>query len=241
MIRRFGFLFFAAVLALAPGLLTANTITVFTPGGATDTTLDPVDASGTFSTGAGTVTIDLSNLLTAAQMKNVGQDLSDVFFTLDTTTSSGSVSSSTGTFISVGAGGVVTSTVSDLVGADLIGWGLTNVGGTYHLNGLGGLETPENTIIGGTAGSFTPYSNANASIDGNAPHNPFVQGAGHFVLSIAGVTAATNISNVVFSFGTTPGDNVPALGVPEPRFNVLLLFAGIMASAFVYRRRYRTA
>jgi hypothetical protein len=239
MIRRFQFLTLAVGFTLTSGLLMANTVTVSTAAGATNGAGDPVDASGTFTTGAGTVTIDLSNLLTATQMLNVGQDLSDVFFTLDTTTSSGSVSSSTGTFIDVGAGGVVTSASSGLAGPDLIGWGLSNTGGTYHLNGLGGGATPANTIIGGTPGSFTAYSSANNSIDSNSPHNPFVQGTGHFVLSIAGVTAGTNISDVVFSFGTTAGDNVSP--VPEPGFNVLLLFAGITASAFAYRRRSRIA
>jgi len=242
MIRRFQLLSLAAGFTLASGLLMANTVTVSTPAGAISTMgAGSVDASGTFTTGAGTLTIDLSNLLTAAQMKNVGEDLSDVFFTLDTTSSSGSVSSSTGTFISVGSGGTVSSAVSDLAGPDLIGWGLTNAGSTYHLDGLGGLETPQNTIIGGTPGSFTKYSSANSSIAGNGPHNPFVQGTGHFVLSIAGVTAATNVSNVVFSFGTTTGDNVPAAAVPEPGLNALLLFAGITASVFGYRRRSRSA
>jgi hypothetical protein len=241
MLRRFRVLSVFAVLGLSPVLLTADTVVFSTGVGATESGGNPVDASATFTTGSGTLTIDLSNLLTAAQVGNVAQNLSDLSFTLDSGTT-GSVTSSTGTFIDVGTGGAVTSASSvSGSGTDLIGWALTSDGtGGFLLNGLAGsLAGPAQTIIGGTAGSFTAYSSANASIDNNGPHNPFVQGTGEFVLSIAGVTSSTNISNVVFSFGTTAGDNVGS--VPEPRFYSLFLFAGIMTAAVVYRRRSRTA
>lgn len=228
----------ALMLALGSSAL-ANTVTFLTPPGATSAG-GAVDASATFTTGADTLTIDLSNLLTAAQVGNVGQNLSDLFFTLDTTSSSGSVSSSSATFVNIDGSG--DATIATVPGTDPIGWALTNSGSDYLLNGLaGGAFTPAHTIIGGTPGDTTdPYSAANASIAGNGPHNPFVQGTGEFVLSIPGVTAGTNVSDVVFSFGTTAGDNVTGV-VPEPRFTSLLLFAGIMTAALVYRRKSRTA
>src|SRR5215472_2478449 len=86
----------------------ADTVTVSTAPGATSSSGSPVDAAATITTGAGTVTIDLTNLLTAAQVTNVGQNISDLFFTLDTTTSAGSVSSSSASFINVDASGNVT-------------------------------------------------------------------------------------------------------------------------------------
>jgi hypothetical protein len=207
-----------ALAALGTPSANADTVTFFTPLGAMNLGQN-VDASATITTGAGTVTIDLSNLLTAAQVRSIGQNLSDLSFTLDSTTSSGSVASSAGKFIDVGSGGTVTAASSKLLGSNLIGWVLSNSGGNYELNGLGALASPAQTIIGGTAGSFTAYSSANASIDGNSPHNPFVQGTGYFVLDIAGVTSTTDISNVAFSFGTTPGGIVRA---PEPSSLVLL-------------------
>lgn len=223
-----------AALALAPALLTANTVSISTAPGSMSAG-GAVDATAVITTGAGTVTIDLTNNLTASAVKNVGQNISDLFFTLDTTTSSGSVSSSSASFVNVDSNG--NATAASVAGTDPIGWGLSNSGGTYHLDGLGGSFTPAHTIIGGAGAAL--YANANASIAGNNPHNPFVQGTGHFVLSIAGVTAGTNISNVIFSFGTTSGDNVG--GVPEPRFYSLLLFAGIIGAAILHRRRSRTA
>ena len=234
--RRLKMISCCAALVFAPALLTANTVSISTAPGSTSAG-GAVDATAVITTGAGTVTIDLTNNLSAAAVKNVGQNLSDLFFSLDNTATSGSVSSSTGTFVDVASDGSVSAGTSQSGSAtDLIAWSLENTGpGSFHLNGLNGPLLQ--TIIGG-AGAAS-YPNANASIAGNGPHNPFVQGTGHFVLSIAGVTAATNISNVIFSFGTTSGDNVS--GVPEPRFYSLLLFAGIIGAAILHRRRSRAA
>lgn len=219
----------------------ADTVTFFTPVGAMSGG-QQVDASAYITTGNGTVTISLSNLLTATQVRSIAQNLSDLSFTLDTTTSSGSVASSTGTFINVNDigsihGAVTTASSTSGSASNLIGWVLANSGGNYELNGLGALASPAQTIIGGTAGSFAAYSSANSSIDGNGSHNPFVQGTGYFVLDIAGVTAATDISNVAFSFGTTPGSTVSA---PEPS-SLVLLGIGLLGLVGLAGRKLITA
>lgn len=224
-------------LALA-GLTSAANAAVFTfmtPGGSQDAASEKVSASVTFTTGTNTLSISLSNLLTAAEVKSVGQNLSDIFFDLNNVKTGGSVGSSNSTFVSVGTGGVVTSDVSGASGPNFMGWGLTNNGsGEWHLNGLGGSETPENTIIGGTAGSFTAYSNANASIKNNGPHNPFAQGTATWVLNISGINSDTRVTGAVFSFGTTAGDNVPGTPTPEPASMAVL---GIGALALIRKRR----
>ena len=68
-----------------------------------------------------------------------------------------------------------------------------------------GRGQPTDLIIGPPGGAT--YSNANSSIAGNGPHNPFVNQTGTFVVTVAGVTAATNITSATFSFGTTQGDS----------------------------------
>jgi hypothetical protein len=197
----------------------ANTFTFVTPSGSTDPAGEPVDAQAVLMTGTGSLSIALSNLLTASQMKSAGQLISDLSFTLTGVTSTGSVTSSTATFVNVAADG--TPSMATVTGTDQVGWKFSNSGSTYTLDGLAGTATPAHTIIGGTAGDFTTaYSGANASIAGNGPHNPFAQGTADWVLSIPGLTDTTSISSVVFSFTTASGVDVTGVpktgGVPEP-------------------------
>jgi len=91
------------------------------------------------------------------------------------------------------------------------GWNLEFVGGAIHLNDLGVAGQPAQTILG-HAGPGGVYTNANGSIAGNGPHNPFLVGDVTFNLGIAGLAADTQVSDVVFSFGTVAGNNVA--GVP---------------------------
>src|SRR6202035_1570292 len=104
---------------------------------------------------------------------------------------------------------------------------------SWHLDGLGGgsSNNPGQLIIGGTTAT-TSYPNANSSLAGNGPHNPFVQGTGNFVLYIPGISGMTNITAAIFSFSTTSGSQYDVMGqpqaTPEPRFYTLLLSLGLL-------------
>jgi hypothetical protein len=232
---------FRTVLALLTfsAVAGAATISFATPGGALDTAGDPVSASGTITTNAnGTVSVTLTN--TFVNLKDAGQLLTDLFFTLGappTTTLSTTTTPTSGSLINIDGNGVATAS-----GDALATWGLTSSGAVIHLDSLAGGATQ--SIIGpGGAGGV--YTNGNGSIDGNSGHNPFLTGDVTFNFAVGGVTAATTISSPVFSFGTTAGDNVggcivgatvcTAPTVPEP-ISSALVGTGLVGLFFLRRR-----
>jgi hypothetical protein len=93
-------------------------------------------------------------------------------------------------------------------------------------------------LIIGPPGGAT-YANANGSIAGNKPHNPFLNQSATFTITAPNVTAATTITGVVFSFGTTEGAVlIPGALVPEPSSLVLgSVGLGLVGSIGLYRRR----
>ena len=206
----------------------ASTLSFSTLAGAT-TGGQPVSASGTITTNAnGTVTVTLVDTL--ANPTDAGQLLSDLFFNLSTaptTALNTTTTPTTGGLISIDGSGVATA----FVGA-YTSWGLTSSGSTIHLDSLTG--GPSQTIIGpGGAGGV--YTAANGSIAGNGPHNPFLTGTVTFNFAVGGVTAATAISNPIFSFGTVAGNNVPGSSVPEP-ISSALVGTGLVSLFFLRRR-----
>jgi hypothetical protein len=180
-----------------------------------------------------------------ANPKSVGQLISDLQFSLSGVTGL-SLSSMSSAGITID--GNHTSTTDTTVNS---GW----IEGAY---GSGFLlcvicaesfpkdDAPAELIIGPG-----PYTNANGSIAGNSPHNPFLNQTATFILSGTGITSSTSVSNVVFSFGTqfgsdvtgTPSGGGVTLGagpVPEPGSATLAAGAlGILA--LVLRRRHRRA
>jgi PEP-CTERM motif len=201
-------------------------ITYVTPSGST-TGGGAVDASATFTTGSGTVTISLTNL--EANPTDVAQAISDLDFVLSNGATSGTLATSSGQEITVNGDGTYT-----LGATESTGWGLNNnVGGGLQLDALG-FSGPA-TLILGPAGSGGTYSNANGSIAGNGPHNPFLNQTATFTVDVPGVTSATAITGTTFSFGTTAGVDVPGI-TPEPA-TMLLFGTGLLVIAGIVRRR----
>src|SRR5262245_40667636 len=202
-----------ACLALAIGLDAAS-ITYTTPGGSTDTAGDPVSASALFTSSNGTLTIALNNL--QPNIKAAGQLLTDLEFTLNVGGTSALLQSSATTVFVNGDG----STSPGSTGS--AGWGFGTNGGHLIVCAICGNSTlstpvsdaPTRGIIGPG-----PYTNANPSIAGNGPHNPFIDEQAIFTIHDASINSDTLVTSATFSFGTAFGDDVPGQGssnTPEP-------------------------
>ena len=194
-----------------------------TPAGATAGG-QPVNATAIISTsdsGAAFITI-INN---QANPTSIIQAVSDLFFDLNGPVGSGALNTSQGVERNIAANGTFTdgNTVDT-------GWALSHVGSTFHLNVLGTAIGPAHLIIGGPDINSNVYSNANGSIAGNGPHNPFLAGPAFFMIEDFGIFGATQVSNVIFSFGTEAGTNVPA-NAPDSGATVALLGLALMGLA----------
>lgn len=239
----------AAIVCVLPVAASALTIT-YAFSGANPNSGQPVNVSATFTTTAGatagapgTIGVTLNNLL--SNPTDVSQLISDLRFTVGGLSTTGaSLTSSSGTELTVNANDTY------VVGSPVpTGWDLSSpAASTLYLNVLGTPVGPEHLIIGGSSnGTFSggTYSNANGSIAGNLPHNPFLESGATFNIALAGVTTNTAITSAAFSFGTTPGllevpgvpvpTGTPGAGVPDGGQSVLLLGLALMGLGTVAR------
>lgn len=231
-----------AMLMLALGwtnVAKADQIFVTPPGATEPNNGNPVSAQADFSLSGNTLTIALTNTLPG--IHDAGQLLTDIFFTLSPVpTGIPTLSSQVGDLINV----ATDKSVTDL-GSKSLGWGfgaatVNSISG-FELcvicqNGLTAVATPSEGILGPASGDGK-YDNANGSIAGNPPHNPFVNQTATFELT--GIPGDAKVGDVVFSFSTTAGDNVPGTpGPPVPEPASLILFGtGLLGLGAKLRRR----
>jgi hypothetical protein len=207
----------------------ASVITFATPEGSTAGG-QPVDATVTFTTTDTSVSIVLTNL--EANPTSVIQNLSDLEFTFSQDVFPSAIGGSdSAQAVTVHSDGTFT-----LGSTSSTGWGLSAP--NHHavlLNVLGTPTGPAHTIVG-PPGPGNLYSNANGSIAGNGPHNPFLNQTADFTITfplplLSGVT----VTSATFSFGTTAGNDVsgvPVTTVPEPSFSgAVALGLGILLIA----------
>jgi hypothetical protein len=179
-------------------------VSVFSTPANTSVGGQPVSAQATFTTGAGTVHIVVQNLIT--DPRSVIQNLSALGFILGGGQSAGSLVSSSANLRSVASSNFTDSGAASTGWQLESGYSLSSVLGLRLCDLCSGAAGPAHTLLGAPSGSGG-YPNANASIDGNGPHNPFLSGAAVYDLNVPGVTAQTTVSKVRFQFGTADGTN----------------------------------
>jgi len=181
----------------------------------------PLAATANITTGAGAVTVALSNNLSAASIISAGQTVSDLSFALSGTLGTNTSNSAAGQLANIGAGGSVSNvsgTPTRWLGVG--GGSFSIVGNTITLETIGGGQ-PDQLIL--PSGASFPAANASIT---NGMFSPFVVGPATFTLNLSGVTAATTVipTSVVFSFGTGP-DTFIAVPAPIIGHGLLALLA----------------
>jgi hypothetical protein len=202
------------------------------------------NVSATVTPGAGTLDVVVHNFI--SDPSSVAQNISDFTVFVQGTPITG-LSSSLVTptaisgYVNVASGGTFTFVTAPTSAA----WTVTNTSSSVHVDDLAGGAgtcTPACTIIGAPNAVLSEYIAADASIAGNGPHNPFLDQNAEFLLSVAGITANTVITNFQWSFGTTPGDVASANPIvsPVPLPPAALLFGTALAGLGILGRRRRS-
>lgn len=216
---------------------------IFTGSGTSNS--QAVSASVDFVVTDGFVTLTLTNTLSVAGLLSTAQLLSDIGFSVvggetigqqDAPANSGSLvtlADNTLAVVTTGTGTpwqFGTNDGSFGTGAELL------EPGDYILTALVGNEK---TMVSPTISNGSTFCTAPANHkcpDGlsNTNNNPMHNGSVTFELAIAGVEAGAKISDVTFSFGTTPEGIVT--GVPIPAA-VWLFGSGLLGLIGIARRR----
>jgi hypothetical protein len=214
--KLFGLLAGIGICAVAVQPAAAVSLPFVTPAGSTCGS-ETCAAEATITTGAGSISVTITDLSTPAQIISAGQALSDLSFTLSNAPGTqGTLTANSGQLALLGGGNVLS--VPGLP-VRWIGQGpsppggsgtFTVTGNTILMEAIGGGQPSQMILPSG--GSFT---NANSSIT-DGMFSPFVVGPASFTLAFSGVTAGTTVTSAQFSFGTGPDFFIPGVPVPGP-------------------------
>lgn len=209
-----------------------------THAGALSTAGDPVGARAWVSTSHDTVTIQLMN--TGSNLRNMGQVLTGLSITLSGGADHGEIIDSSGEVVFVDGDGSVSPALGNPLRID----GNVTIGDEtfsgWTLSGLN-LSAFNKSPNFGLLDTQSEYD-ANHSIAGNSPHNPFTRGVDTFTLRVLGVEDDTAVTDGTFQFGsnqnggfiTSVHDDITS--VPEPGSLAAWCVFGFAAAGYGRRR-----
>jgi hypothetical protein len=197
----------------------------------------PLDAEANFAVSNGQLQVTITNLLSPTTIVSVGQAVSDLSFTLSNAPGTDGTNTAAGQLVNVND--PTAHKVTDVSGTP-DRW-LSSTDGGFAISGhmitleaIGGGQPTELILPTDSGGSYASINN------GASSHNPYVDGPATFTLDLTGVTSSTTISNVQFSFGTSPDTFLPGVPVPAPAIGhglpVLLAVGGLLFGAKLLER-----
>jgi PEP-CTERM motif len=195
----------------------------------------PVDAQANITFVGDQVTVILDNY--QVNPKEVKQAISGFSFNvigLTGTTLTTDVNNSTATPITIAGDGTYTASTSFKL-FQQPEWSATHNVNSIELLGL--ANGPDYIIIGPANTVDNKYDNANSSIKGNSPHNPFIKQTATFIFTVPGIQRDSKISGASFLFGTDNATQYWITAVPEPSTYLAGLSALGMLSLFGWRNR----
>jgi len=191
-------------------------------------------ATADYSFTATTLTITLTNDLSAAVVRSAGQSLSDFEFTLSNGSTITALTNITGTAVDLTGSPSSGATVAPGTPVTVDEWSVLPTGGaSFNLTSLNG-GMPDYMIVGGTVGTtFYPIGN-----NGIGNFNSYLQQFGTFTISGIFAEGAT-LSNITFSFGTGPDTILPP-GVHTPDSGATVALLGLaMIGLAAFRAKFQ--